>query len=164
MKTIFDPLAQRYPSARYPLYARGGMVNCSNPQASAAGLEILRRGGNAMDAAVAAAATLTVTEPTADGIGSDAFALVWSEKDRKLYGLNSSGPAPALASIDRVLSDGNDCSGKMPAFGWTPVTVPGARKRGLNWQAVLAVFLWKTIFLLLFDMHRKGIPVPRISP
>ena len=73
MKTIFDPLAQRYPSARYPLYARGGMVNCSNPQASAAGLEILRRGGNAMDAAVAAAATLTVTEPTANGIGSDAF-------------------------------------------------------------------------------------------
>ena len=128
MKTIFDPLAQRYPSARYPLYARGGMVNCSNPQASAAGLEILRRGGNAMDAAVAAAATLTVTEPTANGIGSDAFALVWSEKDRKLYGLNSSGPAPALASIDRVLSDGNDCSGKMPAFGWTPVTVPGAPK------------------------------------
>ena len=52
MKTSFDPLAQRYPSQRFPLYARGGMVNCSSPQAAAAGLEALRRGGNAMDAAV----------------------------------------------------------------------------------------------------------------
>ncbi|MBE6990216.1 MAG: gamma-glutamyltransferase family protein [Ruminococcaceae bacterium] len=126
MKTTFDPLAQRYPSQRYPIYARGGMVNCSSPQAASAGLEILRRGGNAMDAAVAAAATLTVVEPTANGIGSDAFALVWSEKDRRLFGLNASGPAPMLASAERVLSDGNDCGGKMPRRGWTPVTVPGA--------------------------------------
>ena len=80
----FDPLAQRYPSQRFPIYARGGMVNCSSPQAAAAGLESLRRGGNAVDAAVAAAAALTVCEPTANGLGSDAFALVWSEKDRRL--------------------------------------------------------------------------------
>ena len=96
----FDPLAQKYPSQRFPVYARGGMVNCSSPQASAAGLEVMRRGGNAVDAAVAAASALTVTEPTANGLGSDAFALVWSEKDQRLFGLNSSGPAPMLASID----------------------------------------------------------------
>ena len=125
MKTSFDPLAQRYPSQRYPIYARDGMVNCSCPQAAAAGLEILRGSGNAMDAAVAAAAALTVTEPTANGIGGDAFALIWSEKDRRLYGLNSSGPAPRLASIEQVLSDGRDDGGKMPKLGWTPVTVPG---------------------------------------
>ena len=71
MHTTFDPLNARYPSQRFPLYARGGMVNCSSPQATAAGLEALRQGGNAMDAAVAAAAALTVTEPTANGIGSD---------------------------------------------------------------------------------------------
>ena len=82
MNTHFDPVAQKYPSARYPIYARGGMVNCSSPQAAAAGLEVLRRGGNAADAAVAAAAALTVTEPTANGIGSDAFAIIWSEKRR----------------------------------------------------------------------------------
>ena len=126
MNTPFDPVYQPYPSQRYPLYARGGMVNCSSPQASAAGLEALRKGGNAMDAAVAAAAALTVVEPSANGIGSDAFALVWSAKDQKLYGLNASGPAPMAASIQAVLADGNDENGKMPTYGWTPVTVPGA--------------------------------------
>ena len=128
MNTPFDPLAQKYPSQRFPIYARGGMVNASSPQASAAGLDVLRQGGNAMDAAVAAAAALTVVEPTANGIGSDAFALIWSAKDQKLYGLNSSGPAPMLASIERVTADGKAVDGKMPVFGWTPVTVSGAPK------------------------------------
>ena len=104
------------------------MVNASSPQASAAGLDILRQGGNAMDAAVAAAAALTVVEPTANGIGSDAFALIWSVKAQKLYGLNASGPAPKLASIERVIADGKAVNGKMPVFGWTPVTVSGAPK------------------------------------
>ena len=126
MQVNFDPLAQRYASQRFPLYARGGMVNCSSPQAAAAGLEALRRGGNAMDAAVAAASTLTVTEPTANGLGSDAFALVWSEKEGRLFGLNASGPAPMLADADKVLALGRDEKGKMPRHGWTPVTVPGA--------------------------------------
>ena len=122
----FDPLRQRYPSQRFPLYARGGMVNCSSPQAAAAGLEVLRKGGNAVDAAVAAAAALTVVEPTANGIGSDAFALVWSEREQRLFGLNSSGPAPQLLSIDGVMADGRAVNGKMPVRGWTPVTVSGA--------------------------------------
>ena len=126
MNTSFDPLRQKYPSQRYPIYAKNGMVNCSSPQAAAAGLEVLRKGGNAMDAAAAAAAALTVVEPTANGIGSDAFALVWSEKDQQLFGLNSSGPAPMLASIERIKADGRDDNGKMPRLGWTPVTVPGA--------------------------------------
>ena len=128
VKTTFDPLAQRYPSQRFPIYARGGMVNCSSPLASAAGLSMLRKGGNAMDAAVAAAAALTVVEPTANGLGSDAFALVWSEKEQRLFSLNSSGPAPMMASAERILADGRDRNGKMPAHGWTPVTVPGAPK------------------------------------
>ena len=128
MKTNFDPLYQRYQSQRYPIYARNGMVNCSNPLAASAGLEILLKGGNAMDAAVAAAGALTVVEPTANGIGSDAFALVWSEKDQKLYGLNSSGPAPMLLNIDSIRAEGKDDAGKMPHHGWVPVTVPGAPK------------------------------------
>ena len=128
MKPEFDPLYHPYPSIRYPVYARGGMVNCSSPQAAAAGLEVLRRGGNAADAAVAAAAALTVVEPTANGIGADAFAIIWSEKERQLFGLNSSGPAPKGISIERIFSDKKDENGKMPRYGWTPVTVPGAPK------------------------------------
>jgi len=126
MQVPFDPLAQRYPSQRYPIYAKNGMVNCSSPLAAAAGLEVLRRGGNAVDAAVAAAACLTVVEPTANGIGADAFAQVWIEKDKKLYGLNSSGLSPKAISIERVLSDGKAVGGRMPLHGWTPVNVPGA--------------------------------------
>lgn len=129
----FDPVKHKYGSVRYPVYASGGMVNCSSPQAAAAGLEILRRGGNAMDAAVAAAASLTVVEPTANGLGSDAFALIWSEKDQKLYGLNSSGRSPKLASIERIRKDYPGLQDKMPKRGWAPVTVPGAVKA---WAAV----------------------------
>ncbi len=116
------------------------MVNCSSPQAAAAGLEALRRGGNAMDAAVAAAAALTVVEPTSNGLGSDAFAIIWSERDGRLYGLNSSGRAPMLATIERIREEikQNEISSdpgqiheerrqdKMPRRGWAPVTVPGA--------------------------------------
>ena len=128
MKTSFDPAYLEYPSKRYPVYAKGGMVCASSALASAAGLDILKKGGNAMDAAVAAASALTVVEPTANGIGSDAFALVWSAKEKKLYGLNSSGPAPKGISIEKVLAEGKDNGGKMPVFGWTAVTVPGAPK------------------------------------
>ncbi len=98
----FDPTYLPYPSTRYPVYARHGMVATSSPQASAAGLATLRAGGNAVDAAVATAAALTVVEPTANGIGSDAFALVWIEKEKKLYGLNASGWAPEDISIEKV--------------------------------------------------------------
>lgn len=124
----FDPAHLPYASQRYPIYARNGMVCCSNPLAAAAGLETLRAGGNAVDAAVAAAGTLTVVEPTANGIGSDAFALVWSERENRLFGLNSSGPSPQAISIEQVISDGRDVNGRMPALGWTPVNVSGAPK------------------------------------
>ena len=122
----FDPLALGVPSRRFPTYARGGMVCCSNPQAAAAGLQALRAGGTAADAAVAAAATLTVVEPTANGIGSDAFAQVWSVADDRLFGLNSSGRSPLSISREGVLAARRDEAGAMPRFGWTPVTVPGA--------------------------------------
>ena len=126
MELNFDPLYHKYPSKRYPIYAANGMVNCSNPLAAAAGLEILQKGGNAADAAIAAATALTVVEPTSNGIGSDAFAIIWSERSRKLFGLNSSGRAPMLASIQKIRDEKRDSGGKMPVHGWTSVTVPGA--------------------------------------
>ena len=122
----FDPTYQKYPALRYPIYANKGMVATSSPQASSAGLEIIKKGGNAVDAAIATAAALTVVEPSANGIGSDAFAIVWM-KD-KLYGLNSSGPSAKNISIENVLENKHDVDGKMPIYGWTPITVPGAPK------------------------------------
>ena len=94
----FDPLSARFASARRVIYGRRGMVCASQPLAAQAGLDILRRGGNAIDAAIAAAACLTVLEPTSNGLGGDAFALIWS--GGRLHGLNSSGPAPRLADPD----------------------------------------------------------------
>ncbi|WP_019120982.1 gamma-glutamyltransferase family protein [Brevibacillus massiliensis] len=117
----FDPLTYPYPSQRTATYARNGMVATSQPLAAQAGLEILKRGGNAIDAAIATAACLTVVEPTSNGIGGDAFALVWTKGE--LHGLNASGPAPKSISIEAVKQAGHD---KIPTYGWIPVTVPGA--------------------------------------
>ena len=130
----FAPLFLPYPSIRYPIYASGGMVAASSPQAAAAGLKALRAGGNAIDAAVATAAALTVVEPTSNGIGSDAFAIVWS--GGKLHGLNASGKSAAGISIDKLLALKSGLK-KMPASGWIPVMVPGAPAA---WAALNARF------------------------
>ena len=117
----FDATRYRYPSCRTVVFGSRGMVATGQPLAAQAGLDILKKGGNAVDAAVAAAACLTVVEPTANGIGGDCFALVWAEGG--LHGLNASGPAPALADADALRDAGH---GKVPKYGWMPVTVPGA--------------------------------------
>ncbi|MCP3741481.1 gamma-glutamyltransferase family protein [Rossellomorea sp. BNER] len=115
-----DHLYQPYPSIRNTAFAKKGMVATSQPLASQAGLEILQKGGNAIDAAIATAAVLTVVEPTSNGIGGDAFALVWVKG--KLHGLNASGPSAKSISIEAVKEKGHE---KMPVHGVIPVTVPG---------------------------------------
>ena len=117
----FAALQYPYPSRRSVVYAKNGMVATSQSLAAQAGLQILRQGGNAVDAAVATAACLTVVEPTSNGIGGDAFALVWLKE--QLYGLNASGPAPAALTLELLAQRGLR---KMPVDGWLPVTVPGA--------------------------------------
>ncbi len=112
--------AYPYPSRRTVVYSRHGMVATSEPHAAAAGLRVMQEGGNAIDAAIAAAASLTVVEPTSNGLGGDAFALVWSRG--QLFGLNSSGPAPQGLTREWVTKQGFDA---MPTHGWAPVTVPG---------------------------------------
>jgi gamma-glutamyltranspeptidase/glutathione hydrolase len=107
-----------YPSRRMPVFARN-VVAASQPLAAQAGLQMLVRGGNAVDAALAAAIALTVVEPTGNGLGSDAFAMVWDGK--KLHGLNGSGRSPRAWSPERF----KDRS-RMPGIGWDTVTVPGA--------------------------------------
>ena len=120
MSVHFDPLSYPYASRRSVVYGRRGMVATGNPLAAQAGLEILKKGGNAIDAAIATAAALTVVEPTANGIGSDAFALVWV--DGKLHGLNASGHSPAAMTLEALQERGYK---EMPVFGALPVTVPG---------------------------------------
>ena len=115
-----DYLNYPYASQRMATFANKGMVATSQPLAAQAGLDILKKGGNAIDAAIATAATLTVVEPTSNGIGGDAFALVWVKGE--LHGLNASGPAPKSISIDAVKEKGHE---NMPTFGLLPVTVPG---------------------------------------
>ena len=117
----FDKLYGGHSLARSLSYARNGLVGATQPLAAQAGLAMLKKGGNAVDAAIAVAACLSVVEPTSNGLGSDAFAIVWMKG--KMFGLNSSGPAPEAISIDKVRGAGFE---KMPLYGWTPVTVPGA--------------------------------------
>ena len=99
------------------------MVASSQPLASHTGLEILKRGGNAVDAAIAMAAVLNVTEPNMTGIGGDAFAMVYSAKTKKLEALNASGRAPKALTVEHVTALGHK---QMPTTGMEPITVPGA--------------------------------------
>lgn len=112
--------ANPYPTIRTPLFARN-VVATSQPLAAQAGLRMLQKGGNAVDAAIAAAAALTIVEPVSCGLGSDAFAMVW-DGDR-LHGLNASGCAPGAWTPDYFARQYGD---KIPQRGWGSVTVPGA--------------------------------------
>lgn len=107
-----------YPSRRKPVLAQNAVAT-SQPLAAQAGLTMLQQGGNAVDAAIAAAITLTVVEPVSNGIGSDAFAILWDGE--RLHGLNASGRAPAAWSLERFAG-----RSAMPLTGWETVTVPGA--------------------------------------
>ncbi len=130
---------QPYDSRRSPVCA-GNVVATSQPLAVQSGLDALRRGGNAVDAALAAAITLTVVEPNNNGLGSDAFAIVWD--GTSLHGLNASGRAP-LALDPARFADRN----VMPSLGWDSVTVPGAVSA---WVALSEKF-GKLEFGLLFE-------------
>ena len=117
----FDAQKYDYPSRRSVVYGKKGMVCTSQPLAAQAGLDIIKRGGNAVDAAIATAACMTVLEPTSNGIGSDAFALVWTKGE--LHGLNASGRSPMAITAEEVKKQGYT---EMPKRGWIPVMVPGA--------------------------------------
>jgi len=152
----FD-FSQPFPSRRSPVMARRGMVATSHPLAAQAGLQMLVQGGNAVDAIVATAAALTVLEPTSNGLGSDAFALVWHQG--RLYGLNASGRAPMALTADLVRGLGYT---RMPADGWLPVTVPGAVSA---WAELLHRFGSMPMTEVLrpaITYAEKGHPVPPV--
>jgi gamma-glutamyltranspeptidase / glutathione hydrolase len=118
--------ANPYPTVRTPVFARN-LVATSQPLAAQAGLRMLQAGGNAVDAAVAAAAVITMTEPCSNGLGSDNFAIVWDPATRQLLGLNASGIAPAAWSLGFLQKrHGEDLAQRRPVRGWDTVTTPGA--------------------------------------
>lgn len=120
MTLNFDAQDYPYASKRHVVYARNGMCNAGNPHAASAGLQVLLKGGNAVDAAVAMASAMPVVEPTGNGIGADCFAIVWFKG--KMYGLNASGPAPMANSVAALKARGHE---KIPSYGVEPIDVPG---------------------------------------
>ena len=112
-----------YASSRLPVFARN-IVSTSHPLAAQAGLRIMQEGGNAVDAAIAAAATMTIVEPVSNGLGSDAFCILWD--GQKLHGLNASGPAPQAWTPEYFHQKYGNDSVNPPKRGWDSVTVPGA--------------------------------------
>jgi gamma-glutamyltranspeptidase/glutathione hydrolase len=120
------------PQSRSEVMAQHGMVVTSQPLAAQAGLSILKQGGNAVDAAVATAAVLSLVEPMMVGVGSDLFAIIYVAREHKLYVLNASGKAPTGATVAHLNALGyhwdpsnwGPTSG-MPTYGILPVTVPG---------------------------------------
>lgn len=149
-----DSLYYPYPSRRTVTYARRGMVATSQPLAAQAGLDILKQGGNAVDAAIATAACLTVVEPTSNGIGSDAFALIWTQG--KLHGLNSSGPAPKAISINALKKAGIE---EIPRFGFIPVTVSGAPGAWAECNRKFGKLPLRQVLQPAIDYARHGYPL-----
>ena len=146
-----------YASRRNVVFARKGMACSCVPLASQVGIDTMKRGGNAMDAAIAMAVTLPLVEPTCNGLGSDCFALVWSAKDKKLHGLNGSGLAPMALSAQRVRAMGYE---QMPVNGWLPTMVPGAPAA---WAALRRRFGRLSMAELMapaIQYAREGFPVP----
>ena len=187
----FDGNSNRYPSRRSVVYGRNGMVCTSQTLAAQAGLDVLKKGGNAIDAALATAISLTVLEPPSNGIGSDLFALVWYKG--KLYGLNGSGPAPMALTREKVLArlrkDGKaketytdsdeimDLSAAtMPDNGWETVIVPGAPASWKELHERFGVAEFASLFDAAIRYAEEGYPlqpicskiwkknVPQVSP
>ena len=153
----FDPQKYSYPSRRNVVYARRAMACTSVPLGAQIGLDVMKAGGNAMDAAVAMAAAMPILEPTGNGLGSDCFALIWVEKEKKLYGLNASGVAPMALDAKMVRAMGHS---EMPKTGWLPTMVPGAPA---GWAAINKKFGAKPLselFAPAISYAREGYPVP----
>jgi len=146
-------------AGRSTVYAPHAAVATSQPLASTAGLEVLRQGGNAVDAAVAAAAVLGVTEPHMTGIGGDMFAIVWLAKEQKLVALNASGRAGSLMTRETLQARGSRPGSQQ---GVMSVTVPGALA---GWDKLLRTYGKRTLAQVLqpaIGYARDGFPVSPI--
>jgi gamma-glutamyltranspeptidase/glutathione hydrolase len=157
--SAFDRIIGEPFATRSEVIAQNGMAATSQPLATQVALDILKSGGNAIDAAIAANAMLGLIEPTGSGIGGDLFAIVWDAESKKLYGLNASGRSPKGLTRAYFAAQGLD---KIPAFGPLPVSVPGAVD---GWFMLNDRFGSKPMQELLapsIDYARNGFPVSEV--
>jgi gamma-glutamyltranspeptidase/glutathione hydrolase len=146
-------------ATRSEVIAVNGMAATSQPLATQVALDILKKGGNAIDAAIAADAVLGVVEPTGAGIGGDLFALIWSAEKNKLYGLNASGRSPRSLRIEYFKENGYEF---IPAYGPLSVSVPGCVDGWFEMHDILGKLQMKDILQPAISYAREGFPVTEV--
>lgn len=157
--TAQDRLTGETFTTRSEILARNGMAATSQPLATQAALDILKKGGSAMDAAIAANAVLGLVEPASCGIGGDIFAIVWSAEEKKLYGFNGSGRAPKSLSIDYFMDNGMKY---VPFYGPLPVSVPGCVDGWFKLHEKFGQLSMKEILKPAIDYGNNGFPVSEV--
>ena len=154
-----DRLTGKTFATRSEVIAPHAMAATSHPLATQAALDILKKGGTAIDAAIAADAVLGLMEPTGAGIGGDLFAIVWDAKTHKLYGLNASGPSPKSLTLDYFLENGYE---KIPALGPLPVTVPGCVDGWFELHKKFGKLSMEEILQPAIDYAENGFPLTEV--
>lgn len=160
---IFSPAQDRVTghdfTTRSEIIARNGMAATSQPLATQVALDILKKGGNAIDAAIAANAVLGVVEPTGSGIGGDLFAIIWSADKGKLYGLNASGRSPRSLKLEYFKENGYEF---IPSYGPLPVSVPGCVDGWFEMHDMFGRLPMKDILQPAISYAREGFPVTEV--
>lgn len=146
-------------ATRSEIIAQHGMAATSQPLATQVALDILKKGGNAIDAAIAANALLGLVEPTGNGMGGDLFAIIWSARDQKLYGLNASGRSPKSLTLKYFKENGYD---KIPSHGVLPISVPGAVDGWFEMHGKFGTMDMKDILQPAINYARNGFPVTEL--
>jgi gamma-glutamyltranspeptidase/glutathione hydrolase len=144
---------------RSEVLARHGMACTSQPLATQAALDVLKQGGSAIDAAIAANAVLGLVEPTGNGMGGDLFAIVWDAKTKKLHGLNASGRSPYTLTLDYFKKQGLK---SIPALGPLPVSVPGCVDGWFELHKKFGKLPMATVFAPAIRYAREGFPVSEV--
>lgn len=154
-----DRITGRSFATRSEVIAQHGMACTSQPLATQVALDILKQGGNAIDAAIAANAMLGLVEPTGNGIGGDLFAIVWDAESQQLYGLNASGRSPMSLTLDYFKTNGYD---KIPAHGPLPVSVPGCVDGWFELHSKFGKLSMQDILEPAIGYARDGFPVSEL--
>ncbi len=146
-------------ATRSEVIARNGMAATSHPLATQAALDVLKKGGTAIDAAIAADAVLGVVEPTGSGIGGDIFAIIWSAEKGKLYGLNGSGRSPRSLKLEYFKENGYEF---IPSYGPLPVSVPGCVDGWFEMHDMFGKLPMKDVLHPAISYARDGFPVTEV--